>query len=80
METQDGSNVRKKSPSDSERHPDLIQVRAKISCPTCEYRKVFRNQYFRRDIELMVVALKVFDWLTCTRCGELLSLNLDYKI
>jgi len=80
METRDGSNIRKKSSSGSEQPPDLIQVRAVITCPSCEYRKVFRNEYYRRDLELMVVALKVFDWLTCTRCGELLLLNLEYKI
>jgi len=80
MESHDSSNVGKKSPSGSERAADLIQVRAVITCPSCEYRKVFRNEYYRRDLELMVVALKVFDWLTCTRCGELLLLNLEYKI
>jgi len=74
------SNTNGKSPSVSERQPDLITVRASITCPRCDYSKKFRNQFYRRDLELMVVALKVFDWLTCTRCGELLDLNLEYEI
>ena len=80
MESYNGSNMGKKSSSGSERAPDVIQVRAVITCPSCEYKKVFRNEYSRRDVELMIVALKVFDWLTCNRCGELLNLNLEYKI
>lgn len=80
METRDGSDIRKKSSSGLERPPDVIQVRAVITCPSCDYKKVFRNEFRRRDLEMLIVCLKVFDWLTCTRCGELLSLNLEYKI
>lgn len=69
-----------KSLNDSERVKSLIQVRATISCPTCEYRRKFKNQFQRKDIELMVVALKVFDWLTCNHCGELLWLDLEFQI
>ncbi len=75
-----GSNTGDKSSSSSEREPDLIIVRANITCPRCDYNKRFKNQFYRRDLELMVVALKVFDWLTCTKCGELLDLNLEYEI
>ena len=74
------SNTSEKSPGGPERAPDLIIVRANITCPRCDYGKKFKNQFYRRDLELMVVALKVFDWLTCTRCGELLDLNLEYEI
>ena len=80
METHDGSEVGKKSSSGSQRAPDVIQVRAIISCPTCSYRKNFRNEFHRKDLELMVVALKVFDWMVCNKCGELLQLDLEYKI
>jgi len=80
MELDKYADIAKKSPDDSELRADLIQVRAIITCPSCEYRKVFRNQYLRKDMELMIVALKVFDWLTCNRCGELLFLNLEYII
>lgn len=64
----------------TERSPDSIKVRAIISCPTCSYKKSFRNQFLRKDMELMTVALKVFDWLVCDKCGELLSLNLEFEI
>lgn len=60
--------------------PDLIKARAIISCPTCSYKKMFRNSFKRKDIELMTVALKVFDWMVCNKCGELLRLDLEFEI
>ena len=58
----------------------LIQVRAVISCPNCDYNKAFRNQFKRDNIELLVVALKCFDWMVCNNCGELLNLELEFDI
>ncbi len=59
---------------------DLIQVRAIISCPNCNYKRKFRNQFPRKDLELLTVAVKVFDWMTCNTCGDLLKLDLEFKI
>ena len=59
---------------------ELIKVRAIITCPNGDYRKKFRNQFLRKEIEMMVVTFKVFDWLTCTKCGELLKLDLEFNI
>ncbi|MFX1487845.1 MAG: hypothetical protein ACFFBI_01765 [Promethearchaeota archaeon] len=59
---------------------ELIKVRATISCPSCGYKKKFRNQFLRKDLELLTVAVKVFDWLTCNKCGELLKLDLDFNV
>ena len=73
-----GSNG--KPSSETEAHNELIQVRAIMTCPSCEWRKAFRNQFYRRDIELMVVALKVLDWLCCPDCGDLIDLNLEFEI
>ena len=64
----------------SESRDDIIKVRAIISCPTCEYVKKFRNQFPRNELELMVVTLKIFDWLCCNKCGELLNLTLEFNI
>jgi len=64
---------------DSERD-DVIKVRAIISCPSGDYQKKFRNQFPRKDLELMVVAFKIFDFMTCSKCGELLNLNLEFEI
>jgi hypothetical protein len=64
----------------SENRDDIIKVRAIISCPTCEYVKKFRNQFPRNELELMVVTLKIFDWLCCNKCGELLNLTLEFNI
>jgi hypothetical protein len=64
--------------SDSIDNP--IKVRAIISCPTCTYNKKFKNQFSRGDLELMVVTLKIFDWMVCNKCGELLNLTLEFDI
>ncbi|MBY8984093.1 MAG: hypothetical protein KGD65_03410 [Candidatus Lokiarchaeota archaeon] len=59
---------------------ELIKVRAIITCPNGDYSKKFRNQFLRKEIEMMIVSFKVFDWLTCTKCGELLKLDLEFNI
>ena len=66
--------------SETESNEDIIQVRAKISCPTCDYQRIFKNQFPRNAVEQMVVSLKIFDWLTCSKCGDLLKLDLEFKI
>ncbi|MCK4285025.1 MAG: hypothetical protein KAX18_02430 [Candidatus Lokiarchaeota archaeon] len=59
---------------------DLIKVRAIITCPNGDYKKKFTNQFLRKEIEMMIVTFKVFDWLTCNKCGELLKLDLEFNI
>jgi hypothetical protein len=79
MEIDMNNNATESSFSDSERE-DVIKVRAIISCPSGDYKKKFRNQFPRKDLELMVVAFKIFDFMTCSKCGELLNLNLEFEI
>jgi hypothetical protein len=69
-----------KESTDSPEISDLIKVRAIITCPNGDYKKKFRNQFLRKDMEMMIVSFKVFDWLTCNKCGELLKLNLEFNI
>ena len=64
----------------SEGKESIIKVRAIISCPICGYIKKFRNQFPREQLELMTVAVKVFDWMVCSKCGELPNLNLEFNI
>ncbi|MFX0009434.1 MAG: hypothetical protein ACFE9R_03895 [Candidatus Hermodarchaeota archaeon] len=59
---------------------DLIKVRAIITCPNGDYSKKFRNQFPRNQLELFVVAAKVFDFMTCPKCGEILKLDLEFNI
>ena len=59
---------------------DLIKVRAIITCPSGDYSKKFRNQFPRNQLELFVVAAKVFDFMTCPKCGEILKLDLEFNI
>jgi len=59
---------------------DLIKVRALISCPNGDYNKKFRNQFPRNQLELFIVAAKVFDFMTCPKCGEILKLDLEFNI
>lgn len=64
---------------ESSKHDEPIQVRAIISCSNCGYKKKFRNQFLRKELELLIVAVKVFDWLTCNKCGDLLKLDLEFN-
>ncbi len=77
----DGSKEKSVEALNKERvPPNLIVVRAIMQCKTCGTKKKFRNQFLRKDLELMIVALKVFDWMTCQRCGELFKLDLEFSI
>lgn len=73
-----GGSGRTDSEVEQENH--LIQVRAIISCPGCGYNKVFKNKFHRNQLENLVVSLKVFDWMACNRCGELLKLDVEFNI
>jgi hypothetical protein len=76
----DNTKTNSKESVDSSDSQDLIKVRAKISCPNGDYKKKFTNQFHRNEIELMIVSFKVFDWLTCNKCGELLKLDLEFLV
>ncbi|MHA2288073.1 MAG: hypothetical protein ACXABG_04730 [Promethearchaeota archaeon] len=79
MEIEMNNNTTDTAFEDTERN-DVIKVRATISCPSGDYKKKFKNQFPRKDLELMVVAFKIFDFMTCSKCGELLNLNLEFEI
>lgn len=79
MEIDNTKNKSRESESSSE-SDNLLTVRAKLICPNGDYKKSFRNQFLRKDLELMVVSIKVFEWLTCVKCGELLKLDLEFDI
>ena len=68
------------APVEEKLDKNLVIVRAIISCPTCGTKKSFKNRFSLSAIEQMVVSLKIFDWLTCSECGELLKLDLEFKI
>jgi len=65
---------------DNSESKDVIKVRAIISCPSGDYKKKFKNEFPRKDLELLVVCIKIFDFMTCSKCGELLNLNLEFEI
>ncbi len=79
MEIEMNNNATEPSFNELERG-DVIKVRALISCPSGDYKKKFKNKFPRKDLELMVVAFKIFDFMTCSKCGELLNLNLEFEI
>lgn len=76
----DNTKTSSRESMDGSKSDDLINVRALITCPNGDYNKKFRNQFLRKEIELMIVSLKVFDWLCCVHCGELLNLNIEFII
>jgi DNA-directed RNA polymerase subunit RPC12/RpoP len=57
-----------------------IQALATIFCSNCGYKKKFRNRFLRENIELIVVSMKILDWMSCERCGQMLSLRLEFDI
>lgn len=82
MEIENLNNGFTGSQKELEGEDGIIKVRVKINCPnsTCEYKKSFKNQFHRSNIELLSVSLKCFDWMCCERCGELLDLELEFQI
>ncbi len=64
---------------ESSKHDEPIQVRAILSCPNCGYKKKFKNQFLRKDLELLTVAVKVFEFITCNKCGDLIKLDLEFN-
>ena len=80
MEIDELNKANSKALEGVKKPPSLIIVRAIMKCETCGKKKKFRNQFFRKDLELMIVALKVFDWMVCNKCGELFQLDLEFKI
>ncbi|KKN15210.1 hypothetical protein LCGC14_0988340 [marine sediment metagenome] len=63
----------------SSENSDLIKVRAILSCSSCGYKKKFRKQFRRSQMEEIMVSIRIFDWMTCS-CGDLLDLNLEFNI
>ena len=59
---------------------NLINVRVIISCPTGDYKKKFKNQFPREQMDLFLVSARVFDWMTCPKCGELLNCDFEFNI
>ncbi len=78
MEIENTKDSIKKS-AEASKESDLIKVRATINCPSCDYKKKFRNQFRRNQIEEIMVSIRIFDWMTCS-CGDLLDLNLEFTI
>jgi len=72
-----------KNNKESSSHSDssnLINVRVIITCPTGDYKKRFRNQFPRDQMDLFLVSARVFDWMTCPMCGELLNCSFEFII
>jgi len=80
MEIESNKNSKAQTFGSEDKASDLIIVRAIISCPTCSFKKKFKNQFHRDQMEYMIVALKVFDWMACNNCGDLLRLDLEFDI
>lgn len=66
--------------SEEKSENSYIKVRATVSCLNCGTNKIFKNKFKENNTELMVVSLKIFDWLVCDKCGDLLQLDLEFNI
>ncbi|MBD3353754.1 MAG: hypothetical protein GF364_19885 [Candidatus Lokiarchaeota archaeon] len=57
-----------------------ITARIILTCPTCGYHRRFRNQFTYDKMDLIIVTLKIVDWLTCERCSDILNCQVEYNI
>ena len=62
-----------------EKKGSLIRVKATLACPSCGYSKSFKNQFDRKDLDMLVVSAKVMAWSACD-CGELVDFSLEFEI
>ncbi|HME51882.1 MAG TPA: hypothetical protein VKM55_06675 [Candidatus Lokiarchaeia archaeon] len=66
---------RKEAPVEAEK----IKVKATLECPSCGYKKTFKNAFSRKQLEQLVVAAKVMSWAAC-ECGDLLAFSLELEL
>ena len=57
----------------------LITSRISLICPTCSLKRTFKNTFSNDKIDLILVSLKIIDWLSC-ECGDLFSSQIDFEI
>jgi hypothetical protein len=58
----------------------LIAARIAIKCPTCGYKRVFRNSFTSDKIDLVLVTLKIIDWMTCESCSDMYDCDVEFTI
>ncbi|MCP4763494.1 MAG: hypothetical protein GY870_17100 [archaeon] len=58
----------------------LIDAYIFLRCPNCGYSRRFRNQFTADNMELIIVTLKIVDWLSCEKCGDLLHSEFEFHI
>ena len=73
--TAESSDRKDSSPVDAEK----IKVKATLECPSCGFKKSFKNAFSRKQLEQLVVAAKVMSWMACD-CGDLLNFSLELEI
>ena len=57
----------------------LITSRISLICPTCSLKRTFKNIFSCDKIDLVLVSLKIIDWLSC-ECGDLFNSQIDFEI
>ena len=57
----------------------LITSRISLICPTCSLKRTFKNTFSCDKIDLILVSLKIIDWLSC-ECGDLFNSQIDFEI
>ena len=56
-----------------------IKVKVTLECPSCGFKKSFKNAFTRNQLEQLVVAAKVMSWAAC-ECGDLLAFSLELEL
>jgi hypothetical protein len=64
----------------NKRNKRKINATLNIRCERCGYSKTYKKEFHREEIELLIVTLKIFEWLTCEICHQLYVFTLTFAI
>ncbi len=58
----------------------LITAKITLQCPNCHRTRRFRNTFTGDKIDLILVSIKIIDWLSCDDCGFLYNTGIEFEI
>ncbi|MHA1869947.1 MAG: hypothetical protein ACTSU2_11640 [Promethearchaeota archaeon] len=57
-----------------------IKTTILVKCPNCGYKRKFKNEFTLDKMDLIIVSIKIIDWMTCDRCGSLLNTEVHFTL
>ena len=59
---------------------EIITVKITLRCKNCEYKRIFTNKFTPDNIELILVTLKILNWLTCDSCNTEIKNEVEFVL